>query len=89
MHNEWSRSQTHFEDEHSTKETEHRFTSLESFADQSKADHSNLHLIVTKHSEKLTFHERVLIAVCIALGTVLQDKFPAMAVAIKTLLVGK
>ena len=88
MRETWRGSQTR-SDEHSTKEVEHRFTSLESFAETSKSDRSALHLIVAKHSEKLTFHERVLIAVCVSVGTLLQDKFPAVAHALKMLITGK
>jgi hypothetical protein len=75
--------------DHSTKELEHRFTNLENMADANKEDHTSLHLIVTKHAEKLTFHERVLIALSISIGTLLQDRFPAIAAAIKVLIAGK
>jgi hypothetical protein len=81
MHNDWNiwHQPSRSENGHSTKEIEHRFTAIESFAEESKEDRDDLHEIVAKHSAKLTTHERAILAICIALATLLQDKFPALA----------
>ncbi len=73
------------ENEHSTKEIEHRFTDLEAFAVESKADRSDLHEIVERHGEKLSTHEKAILALLIAMATLLQDKFPKLAAILKGL----
>jgi hypothetical protein len=67
------------ENGHSTKEIEHRFTAIEEFSKQSQVDRDHLNQIVERHAAKLSTHERAILAICIALGVVLQDKFPALA----------
>ena len=74
------------ENGHSTKEIEHRFTDLEAFAGESKADREDLHEIVEKHTDKLTLHERVLLGLLMGLATLLQDKFPVLVHALKALI---
>jgi hypothetical protein len=58
--------------EHTTKELENRLTTLEvnseDYGDQ--IDH---------HSERLTLHERAILAILGTLYILLQDKFPAIA----------
>ncbi len=67
------------ENGHSTKEIEHRFTDLEAFSEEIRSDRADLHEIVEKHSQKLSTHEKAILAMCIAIATLLQDKFPALA----------
>ena len=67
------------EAEHSTKEIEHRFTAIEEFAKESKADRADLHLIAERHGEKLSTHERAILCIVIALAVLLQEKFPKLA----------
>ena len=71
---------------HSTKEVEHRFTELEVQHQISRDDRDELFSIAAKHTDKLTLHERVLLGLLMALATLLQDKFPALALALKTLI---
>ena len=73
-------------DHHSTKEIEHRFTALEEFSEEATEDRDDLRKTLNKHSEKLTFHERVLLGLAITVGTILQDKFPALAGALASIL---
>jgi hypothetical protein len=87
MHRDWNRSPPPYNpDHHSTKEIEHRFTSLEEFSEESKEDRSDIHRTLSKHSEKLTFHERVLLGLAITVGAILQDKFPAVASGLASIL---
>ena len=71
---------------HSTREIEHRFTELEMRHQASLEDRNKLFNITGKHSEKLTLHERILLGLLIALATLLQDKLPVLALALKALL---
>lgn len=73
------------ENGHSTKEIEHRFTDLEAQADQSEEDHKDLHRIVSKHGEKLTLHERVILGLLIAFATLAQERMPYLAAFLKAL----
>lgn len=73
------------ENEHSTKEIEHRFTGLEAFAERAEADQSELRETLQIHSDKLSTHEKAILAILIALGAVLQDKFPKLAALLKGL----
>lgn len=73
------------ENGHSTKELEHRFTSLEVHAEQSEEDHSDLRRVVSKHGEKLTLHERVLLGLLIAFATLAQERMPYVAAFLKAL----
>jgi hypothetical protein len=84
MHN-WNPSPPRSENGHSTKEIEHRFTDLEAFSSESKADREDLHEIVERHSDKLTLHERVLLGLLIAFATLVQDRLPYLAHFIKAL----
>jgi hypothetical protein len=70
------------ENEHSTKEIEHRFTSIEAFAEESKADRADLHQIVERHGQKLSTHEKAILGLLIGMATLLQDKFPKLAALI-------
>lgn len=67
--------------EHSTKELENRLTTLEvnseDYGDQ-----------IDQHSERLTLHERAILAIMGSLYILAQDKFPAIADLIRGL-VGK
>jgi hypothetical protein len=67
------------EDEHSTKEIEHRFTDLEAFSETSRLDRDELHEIVKRHENKLTTHEKAILGLLIGMATLLQDKFPKLA----------
>lgn len=77
--------QPYSHEHHSTKEIEHRFTALEEFSEESTSDREDIHKTLGKHSEKLTFHERVLLGLAITVGTILQDKFPAVAGALASI----
>ncbi len=81
MPNDWSYSPqpSRSENGHSTKEIEHRFTAIEEFAKESKEDRSELHEIVAHHTAKLSTHEKAILAICIAIATLLQDKLPSLA----------
>jgi hypothetical protein len=70
------------ENEHSTKEIEHRFTAIEEFAKESKEDRNDLYEIVETHTEKLATHEKAILAILIGMATLLQDKFPKLASAL-------
>jgi hypothetical protein len=59
---------------------------LEASTETSDHDREDLHQIVQKHSEKLTFHERVLLGLAITIGTLLQDKFPVLASGLASML---
>ncbi len=86
MHIGWNRSQTPYSsDHHTTKEIEHRFTALEEFSEDSESDREHIHKTLGKHSDKLAFHERVLLGLAITVGTILQDKFPAIAAALASI----
>lgn len=82
---DWPQHWPRPDDGHSTKELEHRFTSLEVQAEQSEEDHTDLRRIVSKHSDRLTTHERVLLGLLIGLATLLQDRLPYVAAFIKAL----
>ncbi|WP_296201740.1 hypothetical protein [uncultured Hyphomicrobium sp.] len=58
--------------EHSTKELENRLTTLE----VNSEDHGET---IDHHSERLTLHERAILAILGTLYILLQDKFPAIA----------
>ena len=81
MQREWNRSQMHSrpEEEHSTKEIEHRFTSMEEFAKESIADRVELRKIADHHANKLTTHEKAILGILIVLGVLLQEKYPKLA----------
>jgi hypothetical protein len=74
----WHPNSRH-EDEHSTKEIEHRFTGLEASSDQNKLEISDLHEIAERHSQKLSTHEKAILGLLIGMATLLQDKFPKLA----------
>jgi hypothetical protein len=74
----WHPNSRH-EDEHSTKEIEHRFTDLEAFSETSRLDRDELHEIVERHEKKLTTHEKAILGLLIGMATLLQDKFPKLA----------
>jgi ribosomal protein S12 methylthiotransferase accessory factor YcaO len=76
--NTWPLPSRH-EDEHSTKEIEHRFTGLEASSEQSKAEISGLHEIAERHGQKLSTHEKAILGLLIGMATLLQDKFPKLA----------
>jgi len=84
----WKQSQgpSRSENGHSTKEIEHRFTDLEAFTESSTEDSSELHQIVEKHSDRLSLHERILLGLLMGVATLLQDKFPVIAAALKALM---
>lgn len=88
MQNDWNSwpQPSRPENGHSTKEIEHRFTDLEAFSKASSADRHDLHEMVDRHEEKLSLHEKAILAILIALGAVLQDKFPKLAGLIKGLI---
>ena len=81
MQRDWHTWQPHLrnEDEHSTKEIEHRFTGLEASSEQSKAKIFDLHEIAERHSQKLSTHEKAILGLLIGMATLLQDKFPKLA----------
>ena len=67
------------ENGHSTKEIEHRFTSIEEFARESLADRLKLRQIAERHADKLTTHEKAILGILIVLGVLLQEKYPKLA----------
>jgi hypothetical protein len=72
--------------EHSTRELEHRLTRLED-AKAMHGEHSEeLFQIVERHSDKLTLHEKAILAILGVLSILLQDRFPAVAALIKGIL---
>lgn len=73
------------EDGHSIKEIEHRFTDLEAFSEESRNDRERIHKTISRHGEKLTLHERILLGLLIAFATLVQDKLPYVAAFIKAL----
>lgn len=89
MQRDWNASQAPWgsrpDNGHSTKELEHRLTDLEASRQESNTDRQELFQIVEAHREKLTFHEKVLLAVMMGLAAALQDKFPKIAALLKGL----
>lgn len=85
-YNSWPPHWPHRSDNgHSTKELEHRLTDLEASRLESQTDRKELFDIVEAHRDKLTFHEKVLLAVLMGLAAALQDKFPKIAALLKGL----
>ena len=68
---------------HSTIELEHRLTHLEDAKTAHREQSEELFEIVEKHHEKLTLHEKAILAILGGLGILLQDKFPHLAALIK------
>lgn len=89
MQQEWNSWPPHWPDRpengHSTKELEHRLTDLEASRLESREDRAELFQIAEAHREKLTFHEKVLLAILMGLAAALQDKFPKLAALLKGL----
>jgi hypothetical protein len=73
------------DDGHSIKEVEHRFTNLEAFSQESRADRERMHKTISRHGEKLTLHERILLGLLIAFATLVQDRLPYLAAFLKAL----
>lgn len=73
------------DDGHSTKEIEHRFTDLEATSEESRDDRKEIRATLSKHAEKLTTHERILLGLLIAFATLVQDRLPYVAAFIKAL----
>jgi hypothetical protein len=71
---------------HSTIELEHRLTHLEDAKVAHREQNDELFEIVEKHHDKLTLHEKAILAILGAISILLQDRFPQIAAAIKGIL---
>jgi len=74
----WQTSPNTSHPDHSTKELENRLTTLEVKSE----DHGEQ---IDGHSERLTLHERAILAILGSIYVLAQDKFPALAELIRGL----
>ena len=66
-----------------SNEVEHRVTHTEASLERLRERHDDLREAHERHTEKLSLHEKAILAIAGVLYIMAQDKFPAIAAIIK------
>jgi len=69
--------------QHSPIDLEHRLTSLESTTEQHGELHEESDRQISAHDRRLNLHEKAILGIFALLQVLMQDKYPALAEAIK------